>query len=221
MNRGLLYITWGDQRGLIRSCQSAQQWHPEIPRHIVKLGDDATLLDKAKMYDLSPFDTTLFLDADTVVMGKLDYAFDKAEQHGLAAAICECPWARRFPALRDRGDIQEYNTGVVAFTRRAKPVFDMWKELADIDSSIVFQAKTGLSTMHYNDQAGFAAAIDDTGFNPFVLSMNWNFRPIWQKSMFGEIKIWHDYGDPHEDLYKWNASQVDSDSIIKYGKLEK
>ncbi len=48
-----------------------------------------TLNQKATMFDLSPFDETLFLDLDTVVLGRLDFGFQKAQQFGLAIAICE------------------------------------------------------------------------------------------------------------------------------------
>ena len=92
MTRGCLYISFdGDQRvypALERSIGSLREHHPdmEVCEQVFAPG---SLLDKCKMMVLSPFDTTLFLDADTVVLGPLDYIFDKAEQHGLACAICE------------------------------------------------------------------------------------------------------------------------------------
>jgi hypothetical protein len=95
MTRGVLYITWpGEGRMpamLARSRESLAKVHPELPVHVAELPDGSTLLDKARMYDLSPFDQTLFLDADTVVMGNLDYGFEKAE------SAWHCPVRLRVP----------------------------------------------------------------------------------------------------------------------------
>lgn len=221
MSRGVLYITWpGEERMqafLERSIASLKAVHPELPYHVAELPEGSTLLDKAKMYDLSPFDETLFLDADTVVMERLDYGFEKAELFGLACCICECPWARRYPSLF--GDVIEYNTGVLFWTKAAKTVFDAWAALRDILSSLRFIGKNGVEEMPHNDQAGFASAIDVTEFNPWVLPLNWNFRPRWQKTVFGPVKIWHDYDDPTEAVLRWNAQQSQPDAVIQCGRI--
>jgi hypothetical protein len=36
---------------------------------------------------------------------------------------------------------------------------------------------------------------NETGFLPFVLPLNWNFRPRYHRAFFGPLKIWHDYAD--------------------------
>ena len=76
--RGVLYLVWGqfDQSLLDRAIASVREFRPELPVEIARLGDDATLLDKAGMLDLTPFDETVFLDADTVVLGDLGFGFD-------------------------------------------------------------------------------------------------------------------------------------------------
>ena len=83
---GVLYIVWGDGvAGLLkRSIASLQHFHPELPVHVEKLPDGSGLLDKASMMDLSPFRETVFLDADTVVMGRLDFAVERARRGGLS-----------------------------------------------------------------------------------------------------------------------------------------
>lgn len=223
MTRGVLYIVWpGEERMeamLNRSIASLAAAHPELPYHVERLDDGSSLLDKSRMAEMTPFDETLFLDADTVVMGRLDYGFEKAAQYGLACCICECPWARRFSGLADQGDIVEYNTGVLFFTRTSRPLFDAWARLRDIGSSLLFRAHDGVRTMPFNDQAGFAAAIEETGFNPFVLPMNWNFRRQWQETVFGPVKIWHGYNDPPPQLKKWNESQSMPGAIFHCGRL--
>lgn len=221
MTRGILYITFpGDKptsQMLARSIASVAKVHPELPHHVATM-ESGTLLDKSKMFDLSPYDETLFLDADTVVLDRLDYGFDKAAKHGIAISICECPWARRY---RDfTGDDIEYNTGVIFFTRSAKPVFDSWQELAwKIDSSILFHGDNGLSRMPFNDQASFALAIEHLGFNPWILPLNWNFRPLWHRTAFGQVKIWHDYDPVPSGLLNWNDTQTKTEAIVSCMRL--
>jgi hypothetical protein len=218
--RGVLYIVWGDfdVAVLERARASLQRVHPDLPVEVAELPGGSTLLDKAGMLDLTPFDETLFLDADTVVLDDLSFGFEQATRFGLACSICECPWARRYGGID--GEMVEYNTGVLFFTDQARPVFDAWKACAgSVDSSIVFHNGEELARMPLNDQAGFAQAVDETGFRPFVLPYNWNFRPKWHKSWFGPLKIWHDYSDVPEPMWQHNAEQAAPDSIVRLSVL--
>ncbi len=216
-SRGVLYVYWGDKvlDEMQRSIESLKRIHPELPFEKIKLEDKSNLLNKAAMLELSPFKTTLFLDTDTVVMDRLDFGFEKAEQHGLACCVNECPWARRYADIG--GDQIEYNTGVLFFNQTTEPVFNRWKEISNtIDSSIIFFKDGTPKVMPHNDQAGFSQAIVDTGFNPFVLPLNWNLRPGWQKTFFGPIKVWHDRSEPTPQLQFWNEDQSLEQSIIRY-----
>jgi len=222
MSRGILSIYWGDKSNLPieRLKASVKKYHPELQHEIIKVeapnGDFNSLNKKAEMLDLSPFDETLFLDLDTVVLGRLDFGFEKAAQHGIALAICETPWGRRYPKIF-QGDQIEYNTGVIFFTKHAQIVFDRWKILAgSIDSSILHVQNGQVAIMPANDQGSFALAVDKEKFNPFVLPLNWNFRPIWHKSFFGPIKIWHDYSDPPPFFDELTAYYAKPDSVIQY-----
>jgi len=213
--RGALYVVWGtyNKTALERSLASLKSFHPELPIHIETLPDTATLLDKAAMFEMTPFEETVFLDVDTLVMGNLDFGFEKARHNGSAVCICECPWARRYGGLD--GDMIEYNTGVIFFNGAAKTLFEAWKDLvAKVDSSIHFIVDGQRGLMPLNDQAGFALAVEKTGQQPFVLPHNWNFRPKWQKSWYGPIKIWHDYGDPPQALVDHNNHQADPQNLL-------
>lgn len=222
MTRGIISIYWGDESKLPieRLKASVKKYHPELKHEIVKVdapsGEPGSLNKKAAMLDLSPFDETLFLDLDTVVLGRLDYGFEKAIQHGVAIAICESPWGRRYPKIF-QGDQVEYNTGVIFFTKQAKNVFDQWKVFASsVDSSIIFVSDGQSAIMPANDQGSFALAVDEIKFNPFVLPLNWNFRPMFHKSFFGPVKIWHDYSDPPSIFNELTAYYAKSDSVIQY-----
>lgn len=224
MTRGVLFMVWNGgmetPSKLERAMESVLDVHPDMPIHIETMPDDSTLLCKSRMCEISPFDTTLFLDADTVVLGDLTFAFEKAERHQLACCICECPWARRFIGLHHRGDIVEYNTGVLGFTKAARPLFDRWGELnATINSAHWFDSTRGRECMPVNDQAGFAAAVDELAFNPFVLPMNWNFRKYWHRGVFGPIKIWHDMGEVSPGVKAWNEKHEKGDGIMSFGMV--
>lgn len=213
--RGALYVVWGtyNQVALERSLASLKSFHPELPVHIETLANTATLLNKAAMFEMSPFDETVFLDVDTLIMGNLDFGFEKARSNGTAICICECPWARRYGGLE--GDLIEYNTGVIFFNDAARVLFDTWESLSDkVDSSIHFVVDGQRGLMPLNDQAGFALAVENTGQQPFILPHNWNYRPKWQKSWYGPIKIWHDYGDPPQALIDHNIQQANPENIL-------
>jgi hypothetical protein len=225
MTRGIISIYWGDESKLPidRLTSSVKKYHPELPHEIIKVDASAqdfkSLNQKARMLDLSPFDETLFLDIDTVVMGKLDFGFEKARIHGLALSICECPWGKRYPKVFT-GDEIEYNTGVIFFTKQARSVFEGWNSLAStIDSSISFIKDGKPATMSANDQGSFALAVEQTNFNPYVLPLNWNFRPIWHKSYFGPIKVWHDYTNPPDWVEKINSYYNSPEAVIQYHPL--
>lgn len=195
--RGVLYIAWGKAEDLLyRSIESVQQTNPQLPIKVEWVAQDSTLLVKSKMNRWSPWDTTLYLDADTVVLGDLSYGFDRAERHGLACSICECPHGNRYKHLPE---CVEYNTGVLFWSkqRSTSELFDAWQACCNLDSSIEWSDPDGTKRrMEINDQGPFARAVHESGFNPFVLPLNWNFRPRWHRSWFGSIRIWHDYDDP-------------------------
>lgn len=225
MSKGIISIYWGDQTRLPieRLKISIKKYHPELEHVVIKLDEDPNKninLDlKALMFDLSPFDETLFLDIDTVVMGRLDFGFEMARQHKLAISLCESPWARRYTSLF-QGDEIEYNTGVIFFNNDSKFIFDKWKSLSKtLDTSLVCCENGNVIKMPANDQGSFAMALNDLHFNPFILPYNWNFRPSSYRSFFGPIKIWHDYSDPPEGIHSLNQYYEKKDSVIQFHYL--
>jgi len=104
MTRGVIYVVWGDtiEPLLKRSQESVRRFYPDMPMHVVRGQVDPVrgLQQKTSMISHTPFESTLFLDADTVVVGNLDYAFEKSEEIGLACCICECPWTAATARIR-------------------------------------------------------------------------------------------------------------------------
>jgi hypothetical protein len=200
--RGILYIVWGEnlEATLQRSIQSVRRYYPEIPVHVARGNPQDGLMQKSRMGSLTPFQSTLYLDADTIVMGNLDYAFERAEQFGVACAICECPWLRRYGA--EQQDRTEYNTGVIFFSSIAREVFSTWERIAPAvpAKSLCLDTNDEPRGLPYDDQASFAQALLATQWNPFVLPINWNLRPDFYRRVFAPVKIWHDYHEPPPKL---------------------
>jgi hypothetical protein len=192
--RGVLYLVWGPkarwQPLLERAVTSLQTHHPELPVHVVGAPPGSDLRVKAQMFELSPFEETLFLDVDTVVLSRLDFGFEQARSHRLACAMNECPWASRYRGVRR--EMVEYNTGVLFFTREAEPIFDAWRRLTWVtDSRVDYLSNQGMATMPLNDQAAFARAVAAEQRQPFVLPPNYNFRPAFMERFWGPLRIWH------------------------------
>lgn len=163
---------------------------------------------------------TLFLDADTVVLDRLDFGFEKARQFGIACCICEAPYARCYKGLADRGDMIDYNTGVLFFADKATEVFELWPNLAaETNSRLVYAQDGKVLTFPYADQAAFSLAVDTLNFRPFVLPLNWNFRPQFQKSFFGPIKVWHSYLDVPPMIDQVGDYYRKPNSVIQYVRL--
>ncbi len=219
--RGILYVKWGPNNAVLeRSVRSVREIHPELAIHVHTLPDNANLLDKATLFDASPFEETLFLDVDTVVLSRLDFGFEMAIRYGLACCICENPWARRYGGIKT-GDMVEYNTGVLFFTRKGKHFFDGWKKyVRTVDSSILFHNQQNqLVKMPFNDQAGFSVAVNESPTPPFILPMNWNFRPAWHRAWWGPIKVWHDYSAPPPEVVKFTEAQSKPGAITQFVKF--
>lgn len=222
---GVLYVLWpGDsdvEEQLERSMASVREHHPELPIHVERLPEGSTLLDKARMAEFTPFWNTLYLDVDTVLLDRLDYGFDKSRQYGLACAICECPYARRFDGLKDDGDIVEYNTGVLFFAQFAERVFQRWNKFATtLPSAHRFMKGPTRYEMPLNDQASFAKAIEYESWNPFVLPVNWNYRPFWHRGIFGPVKVWHDRRPVSSDIRGWNEQHAAPESVMQFALVD-
>lgn len=226
--RGVLYVVWGHRKTkdldtvLKRSMRSIMRHHPDFGIKVHELPEGASLLEKSRMYDWSPFEQTLYLDADTVVLGKLDFAFEQAGHHHLALSICEAPYARRYSGMIS-GDVIEYNTGVMFFHKRAETerLFREWERIAfSEDSSHTYLDVNGMiSRQVCNDQASFAKAAHSLRFNPFVLPCNWNFRSVFVKDFFGPLKVWHDYSDPPQALVKAHDNLTPQSSLC-FGRVD-
>jgi hypothetical protein len=94
--RGVIYMVWGSKADAVleRSRGSLAAVPPELAVEVIRLDVEDPLmglLEKATVFRRSPFRETLFLDADTMVLGRLDLAFDKARRSGWDARSANAP----------------------------------------------------------------------------------------------------------------------------------
>jgi len=170
------------------------------------------------MFEHSPFETTVYLDADTVVLGRLDYGFEMAERFGLACCHCVNPWLRRYVGVT--GDLVEYNTGVLFFAAAAREVFDRWRVAAPLLDSRARLVRDGIPIMSTrDDQLSFSVAVQHGARPPFVLPHNWNFAPPNHRAFFGPLKIWHSYAPVWEIVLQLNRYYEQPGAIIQHHEL--
>ena len=166
-------------------------------------------LDKCALWRHLPeaYDSFVFLDTDTVVLGDVSLGFDKAERHGIAMAPAPNynlghHWAFRAAMpdmdLLDRSQLQ-MNTGVIFFIRRpdVEQVFLKWMDLA-----VRFDDHDHVAS----DQPLFTAAMELLDFNPYTLSPSYNYRGMGELAV-GPVHVWHSHhpvpGDLNEEVKDW------------------
>lgn len=168
-SRGVVYLNQGE-KCMIRLLVSAhslrrhysgpilmvavgrqQQWFLDAVKRlgvdVLALPEDGIppLVRKARLHEVSPFDLTMFLDADTLVRRPIDEYFDKIAEFGFCTGEF-AGWkttggtiSRRIkgfgkvvpdyvPAALDYG--KATNTGIFGFTKDA-PILPEWKDLTE------------------------------------------------------------------------------------------
>jgi hypothetical protein len=91
-----------------------------------------------------------------------------------------------------------------------------------VDSTTDFVGPAGKPMiMPYADQAAFARALREWSRAPFILPLNWNFRPNWHPSWFGPLKIWHDYSTPPAGVYELVEYYRRPDAIVQHHSLKR
>jgi hypothetical protein len=162
----------------------------------------ANNLDKSRLIDLLPdgYDTFLFLDTDTKIVGDVSLGFEKAEQHGIAMApapnynlpeFFDFAHIMRELGVEPAGQMM-YNTGVVFFrlTAAVRQALERWRDLC---------ATVGAKHDFPRDQPFLTLALEQCGVTPYVLSPLYNYRGLGEYAV-GNIRIWHSHFAAPPDL---------------------
>ena len=167
------------------------------------------LLRKGELLDFLPQDygSYLFLDSDTRVIADIELGFVKAEQYGIALApapFYSLDYFRGFDRIMEQEGVSrsgqlQYNTGVIFFSLNdeTRKVFKLWRDLTRRYLDVI-----------ENDQPFFTLALEKAGFNPYALSIGYNYRGLGCK-ISGIVRIWHSHDEMPENINVFQHNEND------------
>lgn len=214
LKEGIVYVAWGEK--VLDELEQSRLSAAKFGYPICLITDEETKVDESRydfiirhkfdhrlkglcrksvIYDLSPFETTLFLDTDTVVFYNIDYGFDRARRYGMCLSFAPVFVLDKTNAVCDDGAVI-YNTGVIFFdkNKEVKKVFDGWKHLCELHDTD-------------NDQPLFCVSVDLNQFNPHTLPHTWNFRAQFSERNLhinGPLRIWHSRQPVPKNIVEYN-----------------
>jgi hypothetical protein len=214
MTRAIVWLCWGEEfiRDAIESARStlaieadrvlitdtagalratdSKAFSSVIPIELIHRNN----LEKSRLVDLIPqgYDTFLYLDTDTRIIGDVTLGFNKAEQHGIAMAPAPnynlneyFNFARLMPQLGvEPADQFMFNAGIIYFhlTPAVRQVLERWRDLAAV----------GVGENFTHDQPFLTLAMEQLGYTPYVLSPLYNYRGLGEYAV-GKIRTWHSH----------------------------
>jgi hypothetical protein len=146
-----------------------------------------SVLEKVRLFRFSPFQKTLFLDTDTVVLEPIQELTRLLDRFDLACA--HAPWrqSREIPECPE--SFPELNTGVILYRRSPKinRFFRTWERH--------FEQLDDLSTKNYPDQPAFRKSLFLSNLHFTVLPPEYNLRTPFPYYVCSKVKILHGRGD--------------------------
>lgn len=211
IERGILFIATGPSylAEAIGAARSVRKAWPGIPLtlmadeappagcfdHVEIVEAERSSRDKPRLMGRSPFEQTIFLDADIYCCAPLPELFDQLDRFELLAAYDDGRFSTKIdqatgeeqfvkvPGIPD--SFPELNTGVMAFRRTAATaaLFDRW--LVEYDEVL-----NGTLADHH-DQPSFRASVYHSDVRFGILPSEYNFRLGCPGSARTQIKIIH------------------------------
>jgi hypothetical protein len=204
---GAIYIITKDPRYtglLLNSAASLKRVMPDLPitvfsqfpiespnfdRVIRVEGSQDGFYDKTLFFQQTPYERTLFIDADIYVAEPVPELFSLLDQFDFAATHEEyvnTDWWNRYPRPDIPISFPEFNTGILSYKR--SPVMDsLLKEWSDLYQSFI--AKN--PGQKINDQPFFRAAAYTSPVRIATLTREYNCKFRGQGYLNGAVKIFH------------------------------
>lgn len=206
MNRGVLYIAFGDPflKEMLLSAESVKKHCSDL--HITAFADqpiESRFIDRTQVIEVThlrpkidyishtPYDQTLFLDTDTLIDHDIEDMFDILGKYDLGVthdlARKRKKYTERIP---EYGSIpysfSEVNTGVIAFQKngRTKELFEYWKHYFYKYYDIVPW-----------DQPSFRIALWKSSAQAHVFPVEYNIRSRLNREK--QRRFHHEFGDEH------------------------
>jgi len=211
MSCGAIYIITQDARYtrlLLNSVARLKRVMPDLPitvftqfplespsfERVVRVeGSTDGFYDKTVFLQQTPYDRTLFLDADTYIVDPVPELFTLLDQFDLAATHEEylnTDWSNQYPRPDIPASFPEFNTGVLAYKRSSRTArcFEQWASLYRSFLADHPGAKI-------NDQPFFRAAVYSNDARIATLTREYNCKFRGQGYLNGRVKILHGHVD--------------------------
>jgi hypothetical protein len=228
MNKyAVVFLTWGDQyiKEVYSCITKSEKYLAGYDKVLITDGDTQIddndgqfthviraefkqqgLLRKTELHEYLPdtYAGYLLLDSDTVIVEDISLGFKKAEIHGIAASPAPHYSLDHFwgfdlvmkkEGVSTIGQLQ-YNTGVIFFKNSpaVKEVFKKWGLLG-----------CSYQDEFTNDQPFFTLAMEQLEFNPYTLSISYNYRGFGE-FISGDVRIWHSHGSMPEKINEYDSA---------------
>ena len=204
--------------------------HNEI-NHNIK-----ALVRKTEMFLRSPYDRTLWLDADMIIVGKLDEMFDYLDDYDVAIPHF-AGWVsdgstiakriKRYKGLADQKHIDEalkhhpaVNTGILSW-RKGDPFIQKWFDLAlKGDGKMFIPDEVAFQVLYpsYKD-------LSPDGKGVYIASTDFNVSVIHDKNQSKNRRVIHYHGQKHVldhpncDLWKETFEKMRKDNIANINQF--
>lgn len=202
--QGILYVVTGERyiREAMESARSARKCMPELPlaifcddeslvereyfTHVATLENpEYSFFDRIRAMNDSPFEKTLFLDSDTVVIEPCLEIFDLLERFDIAAAHAPVRVIHQLDACPEC--FPEFNCGVIAYRNSAevRQVLSRWESL--------YRSQGELEKAPLHDQPAFRQVLYESSLRLTMLPPEYNLRTIFPYFAGGlaKVKILH------------------------------
>lgn len=218
MKEGVYYIALGEDHveEAKVSAESLKDHNPDIPvaiktdqeidsnvfDRVLETSEDFSWKFRISSFKESPFEKTLFLDTDTLILGDLEEVFELLDQFPLAVAQNSGVTQNNFENISNA--FPEFNCGVIAY--RTTDVQDFLEEwIVQYDES------------HLHDQPSFRKTLYESDIRFSVLPAEYNCRVATPGSLTSEVKIIHDRLLDFETVGKSKKTNID-DVVSKLTK---
>ena len=162
--------------------------------------------DKTRLMRESPYDRTLFIDADIYVVKPFPEMFDLLDRFDCAATheeYLDTDWFHHYPRPDIPASFPEFNTGILLFKRSPQMdgVLKKWEALyADY---LQQNAGQPIVARQMNDQPFFRAAIYESDARVATLPREYNCKFRGQGYLNGPVKLLHGHIE-----YQFDAKQL-------------
>lgn len=211
MKIGVIYIITQDSRYtqlLLNSAASLKRAMPDLPitvfsqfpiespnfERVIRVeGSEDGFYDKTLFFQQTPYDRTLFVDADTYIVEPVPELFAMLDQFNFAATHEEylnTDWWNRYPRPDIPPSFPEFNTGILVY-RRSPQMDGVLKDWSELYQTFL-ESHPG---QKINDQPFFRAAVYRNQVRFATLTREYNCKFRGQGYLNGRVKILHGHVD--------------------------